>query len=309
MTVLERVREIAPRVSNWGRWGDDDERGTLNFIDAAAIRRGAASVIDGTTIPLSIPMGLDGPRLMGQSSRLPPLRTMTVHNFAWTGDPATGELNDDTVTMGLQACTHWDALSHVGYEGVLYNGFPNSTVTAEAGATRCGIDAVGAITTRGVLLDLARMLGVEHLEHGFVITTDHLDDALAASGVRPEAGDVVLLRTGLMSRFLAGDRKAYEWGSPGLDPACALWFHTHDVAAYAIDSQNPDPFPAQDDSVFLPFHLLALRDMGLLQGQNWNLDALAAVCAADGRYTFQLHATPEPFTGGSGAPVAPVAVR
>ena len=306
-TVLDRVRAIAPEVSNWGRWGDDDERGTINLIDHAAVRRGAAAVVDGTSVPLSIPMDLDGPRLMGQSSRLPPLRTLTVHNFAWTADPATGELNDDTVVMGLQSCTHWDALSHVGYDGLLYNGFPNSAVTAEAGATRCGIDKVGAIVSRGILLDVARHVGVDCLDHGFVITPDHLDVCLG--GVETEAGDIVLIRTGSMGRFLAGDRKAHERGSPGIDPECARWFHARDIAAYAVDAQNPDPFPPQDDSVFLPFHLLALRDLGMLQGQNWNLDGLADACATDGRITFLLTATPEPFTGASGAPVAPVAVR
>ena len=307
--VLERVRALAPQVSNWGRWGDDDERGTVNLIDDAAVRRGAAAVVTGATIPLSVPMDLDGPRLLGQASRLPPLRTLIVHNFAWTGDPATGELNDDTVTMGLQSCTHWDALSHVGYDGQLYNGFPNTTVTAESGATRCGIDKVGPVVTRGVLLDIARTRGVEQLVHGEVVTPNDLDVALGRASATLRPGDAVVIRTGLMAAFLAGDRKLYERGSPGLAPECAAWFHDHDVAAYAVDTQNPDPFPPQDDSVFLPFHLLALRDMGLLQGQNWNLEALAAACAADGRYTFQLLATPEPFTGASGAPVAPVAVR
>ncbi len=306
-TVMERVRAIAADVSNWGRWGEGDERGTLNLIDAAAVRRGAGAVVDGEAVPLWIAADLAGPKVVGQSSRLSPLRTLTVHNFAWTGDPATGELNDDNVTMGLQSGTHWDALSHVGYDGMLYNGFPGTTVTVEAGATRCGIDKVGPVVTRGVLADVARAADVEHLDHGFVITPDLLDRAVA--GVTLEPGDVVLVRTGLMGRFLAGDRKTYERGSPGLDPECARWFHAHDVAAYAIDAQNPDPFPAQDDSVFLPFHLLALRDLGMVQGQNWNLEELADRCAADGRRTFQLLATPEPFTGASGAPVAPVAVR
>ena len=307
--VLERVRALAPQVSNWGRWGDDDERGTVNLIDAAAVRRGASAVVTGEAIPLSVPMDLGAPRVLGQSSRLPPLRTLTVHNFAWTGDPATGELNDDTVTMGLQSCTHWDALSHVGYDGTLYNGFPNTSVTAESGAARCGIDKVGPVVTRGVLLDVARSLDVDHLAHGDVMTPEDLDRALGRASTALEPGDAVLVRTGLMGAFLAGDRKTYERGSPGLAPECATWFRRHDVAAYAIDTQNPDPFPPQDDSVFLPFHLLALRDLGLLQGQNWNLEALADACAADGRHTFQLQATPEPFTGASGAPVAPVAVR
>ncbi len=306
---MDTVRELAPQVSNWGRWGDDDERGTLNLIDDAAVVRGASAVVDGTPISLAIPADIGGPKLMGQSSRLPPLRTLTMHNFAFTGDPATGQLNDDTVTMGLQSGTHWDALSHVGYDGQLYNGFPVDTVTVEAGATRCGIDKVGPIVTRGVLLDVARTQATDCLEHGAFVTPQQLDDALGVAGVILQAGDVVLVRTGQMGRFLAGDRKTYERGSPGLAPECATWFHRHDVAAYAVDSQNPDPFPPQDDSVFLPFHLLALRDMGMLQGQNWNLETLADACHDDRRYSFQLSATPEPFTGASGAPVAPVAVR
>lgn len=309
MTIMNVVRELAPQVSNWGRWGDDDERGTCNLIDAAAVARGAASIVDGAPFPLAIPADISGPKLMGQASRLPPLRTSTMLNFAFTGDPATGELNDDTVAMGLQSGTHWDALSHVGYAGKLYNGFPVESVTVEAGATRCGIDKVGPIVTRGILLDVARTQATDHLEHGHVITPGHLDDALDAAGVDLEPGDVVLVRTGQMGRFLAGDRKTYERGSPGIAPESAAWFHRHDVAAYAIDSQNPDPFPPQDESVFLPFHLLALRDMGMLQGQNWDLESLAAACADDGRHTFLLSATPEPFTGASGAPVAPVAVR
>lgn len=307
MTVLDTVRALAPTVSNWGRWGAEDERGTLNLIDAAAVARGAASVVTGEAIALSVAMNIDGPKLLGQPNRLSPIRTLIIHNFAWTGDPATGELNDDLVTMGLQSCTHWDALSHVGYSGQLYNGFPSTTVTVEAGATRCGIDKVGPLTSRGVLLDVARTRGVDFVGHGELITPDDLDAAAAGTTLAP--GDIVCIRTGLIASFLNGDRKTYERGSSGLAPDCAQWFHAHDVGAYAIDTQNPDPFPPQDNSVFLPFHLLALRDMGLLQGQNWNLEALADACAADGRYTFQLHATPEPFTGASGAPVAPVAVR
>lgn len=309
MTVLDTVRVIAAEVSNWGRWGADDQRGTLNLIDAAAVRRGVEAVVDGIPVSLALPLDLDTPKLFGQPNRLVPLRTLTQHNFAWTGDPATGQLNDDTVVTGLQAGTHWDALSHVGYDGRLYNGFPVESVTAEAGATRCGIQVVGPVVSRGVLLDLARVRGVDHLAHGELITPDLLDAAVAQAGVEPAPGDIVLLRTGLLGCLLAGDRKTYERGSPGLAPEAARWFRRHDIGAYAVDTQNPDPFPPQDESVFLPFHLLALRDLGLLQGQNWNLEALAAAVQADGRATCLLTATPEPYTGASGAPVAPVAIR
>jgi kynurenine formamidase len=303
VTVLDDARAIAADVTNWGRWGPDDERGTLNLIDAAAVQRGVAAVVSGASISLAVPLHLDMPRLMGQANRLPPLRTSTQVNFAWTGDPATGQFNDDSVVMGLQIGTHWDALSHVAYDDQLYNGFPTSTVTAEAGATRCGIDKVGAVVSRAVLCDLPRQRGVDVVEHGDVITPDDLDP------LDTSPGDIVLVRTGAMGRLLAGDRKFYERGSCGFHPDCARWFRARDIAAYAVDTQNPDPFPPRDDSVFVPFHLLALRDLGLLQGQNWNLEALAAAVAADGRPHVLLHATPEPFVGASGAPVAPVATR
>ncbi len=119
----------------------------------------------------------------------------------------------------------------------------------------------------------------------------------------------MLIRTGAMSRLRAGDREFYEGGSCGLHPTVARWFHDHDLAAYAVDAQNPDSMPPASWDWFVPIHLLCLRDLGMIQGQNWMLDDLASACAEDGRCTFLLTATPEPITGASGAPVAPLAIR
>lgn len=301
--------DLAAEVSNWGRWGDDDERGTLNLIDAAAVQRGLAAVVDGDRVSLAMPLDLDVPRLIGQPSRTPPLRTSLLVDFSFTGDPDGPAFNDDSVTMGTQACTHWDALSHAGYGGQLYNGFPASTVTAAGGASRCGIDRVGAVVSRGVLLDVARQLGVDAVAHGRPITPDDLDATLGGTDVELAPGDIVLIRTGAMGRLRSGDRAFYEGGSCGLHPEVARWFRGRDVAAYAVDALNPDSFPPASWDWFVPIHLLCLRDLGMIQGQNWVLDELADACAADGRWTFLLSATPEPITGASGAPVAPVAIR
>ena len=162
MTLPAEFHDLARKVSNWGRWGDDDERGTLNLITAEAVRRGAGCVRSGKTFSLALALDEEGPQTGAIPGRDNPSHTMVAVNMAFTDDFAT---SDDAVAMGLQAATHWDALAHVSYGGTLYTGFPASTVT-ERGAARCGIDKVGSIVGRGVLLDLARARGVERLEGG-----------------------------------------------------------------------------------------------------------------------------------------------
>ncbi|HEY3723582.1 MAG TPA: cyclase family protein, partial [Acidimicrobiia bacterium] len=129
MPLTEELRELAARVSNWGRWGPDDQRGTLNLVDEAAVRRGTAAVRRGAAFSLSIPMHAEGPqtgRVMGREN---PKHTVTVASFAFTGDPGDFQTSDDKVETGLQSATHWDALSHAGYDDRLYNDNPSSVIT------------------------------------------------------------------------------------------------------------------------------------------------------------------------------------
>jgi kynurenine formamidase len=296
---MEGFAELYKRLSNWGRWGDDDEAGTLNLIDSAAVRRGVASVRTGRRLSLAMPLDDRGPQMGFIKGRINPLRTMIAINEPW---------NDDVVTMGLQAATHWDALAHMSFEGSLYNGFPADTVTAH-GAARCGIDKAPPIVTRGVLLDVARVRGVDRLDGGAVVTADDLDGALEAARVTTEPGDVVLVRTGQIQLFHQGDRMAYPYPSAGLGMSAAEWMHAHDVAAVAADNLTLEAVPCEIDEPFIPVHILHLVAMGLTQGQNWDLEALGAACADDGDYTFLLDATPQPFTGGLGSPVNPVVIR
>jgi kynurenine formamidase len=302
--------ELAARVSNWGRWGDDDELGTVNLIDDAAVRRGAACVRTGVRFSLAVRMDQQSPQIGSIPGRVNPLRTMVAINTPYMGTPDEFCASDDVVTMGLQAATHWDALAHVSYGGKLYNGFPASSTTAEAGATRCGISRVTSITTRGVLLDVARARGVDRLEPGYGITSDDLDAALSKTEVSLEPGDVALVRTGHLQLFKARQRETYTGGhQPGLTMRTAAWFHDHDLAGVATDTVAFEVYPCEDPQVLFPVHLLHLRDMGMLQGQNFDLEALAESCAADGVYEFLLEASPLPFTGGCGSPVNPVAVK
>lgn len=310
MALPPDLLALAAEVSNWGRWGDDDELGTLNLIDEAAVARGLAAARTGVRIPLAIRLDANGPQLGTIPGRINPLHTMVAINMAYTGDTDDCCFSDDTITMGLQACTHWDALAHVSYGGLLYNGFPASTVTAERGATRCGIHKVTSLVSRAILLDVAGALDHDVLPPRHMISEADLEAAVERAGLRPEPGDVVLVRTGQMRYLKARDREGYLLADqPGLTTGTIRWFRRHDVAAVAIDTLAMEVHPGEDPAVLFPVHAIQLRDVGLTQGQNFDLEALAEHCAADGVYEMLLVANPEPVTGGTGAPVNPVAVK
>jgi kynurenine formamidase len=303
------VRQLAARVRNWGRWGPDDELGTLNLIDAAAVLRGAAEIRSGRRIPLGIPLDEQGPQTGVVPGRINPLRTMLAINHPYLkGDPRNFCNSDDSVTMGLQSGTHWDALAHVSYAGRIWNGYP-ADVVDHRGARRCGIEKVRTLVSRGVLLDVARVHGAERLPGGHAVTAEDLDAAAELGRVRIEPGDVVFVRTGHLQLWRAGDRAGYVAPAPGPSLRSVEWLRRHDVAAVATDSFTGEVFPPELPDTYLPVHLLHLVEMGLTQGQNFDLEALARDCAEDGRYAFFVDATPLPFTRAVGSPVNPVAIK
>jgi kynurenine formamidase len=326
---LTDFRRVAGEVSNWGRWGDADELGTLNFITAEKVAEAASLVKHGKVFPLGVDFGASGPQ-GSFKFRHNPIHVMTVdggdaHSLPqfgpdWAANPGAQEMgkyfqddlfrfNDDMVIMALQSATQWDALAHVYYEEKLYNGFPADSVTS-FGAKHCGIDKVDGkgITSRGVLLDLVRHRGVEtFLELGNPITPAELDDVAQAQGVTIGRGDIVLVRTGWWARFLQTGNGS-EPGS-GLDWQCASWLHDHDIAAVAADNLMVEDPISGVKGTLLPMHMLCLRDMGLMLGEYWDLNALAADCAADGVYEFQLIAPPLRFVGAVGSPVNPIAIK
>jgi kynurenine formamidase len=329
MASLSDFRRVARDVSNWGRWGDTDELGTLNFITADKVAQAASLVRHGKIFALGVDFGASGPQGAFEF-RHNPVHIMTVdggdvntlaqYGPEWARNPAAQQMggylvdnlfrfNDDMIIMPLQAATQWDALSHVYYDDQLYNGYAAGSVTS-LGAYRCGIEKVDVkgITSRGVLLDLVRHRGAEvFLEHGNPITPEELDDVVRSQKVTIERGDIVLIRTGWWARFLMSGNKTEPYS--GLDWRCAAWLHDHEVAAVAADNLQVEDPVSGVDGVFLPFHLLCLRDMGLMLGEYWNLTALAADCAADGVYEFQLVAPPLSVVGAVGSPVNPIAIK
>jgi kynurenine formamidase len=328
---MNDFRRMADKVRNWGRWGDDDEIGTLNLITEDKIAEAAALARRGRVFALGADFGSSGPQ-GAFKFRNNPVHVMTVdggdadtlvqYGPEWLRNAVAADVsaffadnpfrfNDDMIVMPLQAASQWDALSHVYYEDKLYNGFPAASVTS-FGAYHCGIDKVDAkgITSRGVLLDVVRHRGEDvFCTPGKPITPDELDAVAQSQGVQVRPGDIVVVHTGWWTRFCSTGDGA-EPGS-GLHWTCAQWLHDHDVAAVASDNlMVEDPDPANGvEGTFLPMHMLCLRDMGLMLGEYWNLTALSADCAADGVYEFQLIAPPLSVVGAVGSPVNPIAIK
>ncbi|MFE4715173.1 cyclase family protein [Streptomyces sp. NPDC056728] len=307
MSLPAEFHEMAKRVNNWGRWGADDEIGTLNLVTDEVVREAAATVRTGRRTPLALPLKEDGVQTGMIPGRVNPLHTMVQINHELFG-PGTVATSDDAVTMGLQTATHWDALTHVSHSGRIYNGRPAETITAHGGARFSGIDKAPHIVSRGVLLDVAAAKGVDRLPGDHAVTPEDLDEAAEFGHVTVRPGDIVLVRTGQIQTYLAGDKHAYGYPSPGLSVRTPEWFHARDVAAVANDTLTFEIFPPEIENLWLPVHALDLVEMGMLQGQNWNLENLSTACAQESRYAFLLSAMPEPFVGGTGTPVAPVAI-
>jgi len=303
------LTDIARRVSNWGRWGADDERGTVNFITPEVVQRGARAVRRGAVFSLGLDFSADGPQF-GQAGRVNPLHIMTSTSNQMTPDPAGLRYADDVIVMPLQCATQWDSLAHVHYGGQLFNGHSAATITS-SGAGRNSIDKMAAgIISRGVLLDVARLRGVESLGPGEVVTPADLEAAERAQGVRAERGDVLLVRTGYIRVFTVyGERVFYMKQTPGLGVACVEWLHAREVAAIATDTNMVEVWPPEDPAVLFPLHALCIRDMGLTLGEMFDLEALASDCAADGVWEFLFTAPPLRVTGGVGSPLNPLAVK
>jgi kynurenine formamidase len=306
---MEHFKAIGEQLSNWKRWGAQDQRGTLNFIGPQQVLDAARCIRTGKVFELSIPLGADGPQT-GLGGRINPLHFLTVMP---TDDLQLGDglnISDDFISMPLQGATQWDSLAHVGYDDRFYNDVPVDAVTAMRGATRNAIDqALPGIVGRGVLVDIARHRGVEWLEAGQSIEPDELDAALAAQGVGLTSGDVLAVRTGWRRKALTDGWGGWLTANPGLSVACAAWIHDREIAAVVSDNWGIEVQPAPPGQGLLPLHCILIRDMGMMLGEIFDLEALADDCAADGVWDFFFSAPPLRVVGGVGSPVSPVAVK
>lgn len=310
------IAAAAKSFSNWGRWGEDDRLGTLNFLDEAKRREGAALVRRGVSFSLSQRFDMDGPQ-RGWRRRTNPVHTMldtgTDAALANQGFPHGHGGSDDVISMPLQCSTQWDGLGHIFDHGVAWNGRAAEEVVTSAGDQVTGIEHMAPhIAGRGVLLDVGRVFGDARgeLPDAFAVTADHLERTAEAHGVHVGRGDLVTVRTGRLARARREGWGEYAGGpAPGLSFTCAGWLHRTEIAAIATDTWGFEVRPNEFEHAFQPLHQVVIPHMGLLIGEMWDLDGLAEDCAADGAYAFWLTAAPLPITGAVGSPVNPVAVK
>ncbi|WP_106399469.1 cyclase family protein [Actinocorallia populi] len=309
------IAKAAEKYSNWGRWGDDDVLGTVNFLTEAKRREGAALVRRGVSFSLAQSFDMNGPQKGWRR------RTNPVHTMLDTGtDAALGNQGfphgiggaDDVIAMPLQCSTQWDGLGHIFDHGRAWNGRPAEKVVTSDGDLVTGIETLAApIVGRGVLLDVGRVIGTDgELPDGFAITEEHLVATAEAHGVAVGRGDIVCVRTGQLARARRDGWGDYAGGpAPGLSFTSAGWLHRTEIAAIATDTWGFEVRPNEFDEAFQPLHQVAIPNMGLLIGEMWDLEALAADCAEDGVHEFFLTAPPLPVTGAVGSPVNPLAVK
>jgi kynurenine formamidase len=295
-------------LSNWARWGDDDERGAANFASPEVLLAALSTVRRGIVVSLADEI---------RSNRVPvaPARTPATHLMSLDGgDFAAGYrihdsshgVADDYLFMACQGTTHVDALGHLWYDDHLYNGFPATTVRSY-GATKLGIENLGHLVTRGVFLDVARHLGVGHLADTHTISADELRSCAQAAGVKVRSGDVIVIRTGWRTVF-DSDPDRYATAAPGIGIEAAHWLAQQNVAAVGSDNMAVEVQTAHDrfesGSVAPECHKLLIRDCGIYLIELLNLEDLATYDAAE----FLFVAAPLKILGGSGSPLNPLAI-
>jgi kynurenine formamidase len=305
-----QVLEWMSSLSNWGRWGADDQLGCLNLIGPNKRKQAAGLVRDGIAVSCARPI------VTGSAPDVthPVQRFMVDSGEGRETDPLErlqarrGAAEYIGMVFHGQTITHVDALSHYSWEGKMYNGTPHSLVTSREGAQSHSIEpAAEGIVTRGVLLDIAAARGVPWLDPTDSVKPVDLEAAERQQGVQVEEGDILLVRTG-------NYRMRLEKGPvPGSEPAtacqvaCAPWFKERGVAMLGTDTSN-DVRPSDYPLVGSPLHTMCLVTLGLWLIDNADLEQLAEACRQRGRYQFMLTVAPLRLRNVTGSPVNPIAL-
>ena len=297
-------RALFDAVSNWGRWGTDDEMGALHHLAAERVAGAARLVRDGVSVTLSLPLATE-PMV---SNPEPAEHRMTMLSDT---DIGSGSLRFAKDYVGLDyhndGHSHIDALCHVAYEGSLYDGRPQEVVTAEgAGAETIEVLKDGLVG-RGVLLDIPRLRGAPWLEPGEHIFRADLEAAEGEQGVRVEEGDILLVRTGHARRLAELGPWETATAKAGLHPTTMRFVAERGVAVLGSDG-NSDTAPSSTEGVAFPIHVLALNAMGVHLLDYLQFEDLRVACERAGRWDFLLVAAPLRIVGGTGSPLNPIAI-
>jgi len=305
------VLKMLDTLSNWGRWGADDQLGTVNFIAPAQRKRAAALVRDGVPVSCARPIATNA---VSADTTFQPLRFMVDSGEGRDHDSPARllERRGASEFIGMvfhgYTITHVDTPAHYFWQGKIYNGRSANLITSREGAQVESVDLLcDGVVSRGVLLDVAALKG-RWLGSGEGVMPEDLEAAERAQQVRVEAGDILLIRTGYYARRLAdGPRHPLKDGSPAAHVACMPWLRERDVAMLGTDTHN-DVSPATHPGLGNVVHIVGLVGMGLWLIDNANLEDLAQACVARRRWEFMLTIAPLRLQGVTGSPVNPIAL-
>ncbi len=305
---LAEFERIFESVKNWGRWGPDDQLGTMNFVTPATVRAAAGLVRSGRRVSMEIPINTKA----GPDNPNPAIHFVSQgHDI----DIGSGGLRFGLDFFGM-AChgdchTHIDALCHISYNGQTYNGKPAQDVLTSMGATTLDIANYGdGVVGRGVLLDLPRFRGVKWLEPGEAVTRAELEACEKAEGVHLGEGDFFVYRTGHHRRRLelgAWDNGPDGEGKAGLHVDTIPWMHERRIAAFLPDGDG-EAIPSCVDGMIYPIHPLQIVAMGMLTADSLQFEDLARACQEEDRFEFMVVGLPLRMPGGTGSPWNPIAI-
>jgi kynurenine formamidase len=295
--TADTVNRWMTELSNWGRWGQDDQRGTLNLITEQKRREAMRLVRDGVSVSLAHTIdkeqAVDNPRPLGQQ--------MTLDNGGHAMDLYTIWYHGSVIT-------HIDALCHYSFEGKTYNGFARANITQGPGCVENGVEhQKNGIVTRGILIDLPLLKNVPYLKPGTPVSAADLEAWEQHAGVKIGSGDAVFLRTG---RWAQRDKDG-PWNvareAAGFHASVLPWLKRRDVALLGNDAVN-DVQPSGIAGSPRPIHQIAIVAMGLPLVDVMDLEAVAQEASKRRRWEFLLMAAPVPVRGGTGFPLNPIAV-
>lgn len=290
---------LMQEISNWGRWGDEDELGTLNLITDEKRRDAATQVREGYTVSLSLFANKERDPLNAN----PFQHSLSVSTFG--GHEVAGD--SYSVQYHGFAHSHMDGLPHFAHKGQMYNGFSVDELM-EDGSARLGIhNAYKGIFSRGILVDMPWLRGVDYLEPGTVITAADLEEWEARTGVSIGSGDVLLIRTGRWERVRQVGQWSFVGNAAGAHASLARWLKARDVAVMGSDGVT-DVMPSGVEGLVNPLHELVLVGLGMPLLDNLDLDALAAAAAERNRWEFLFVGSPLRVEGGTGSPMNPLAL-
>jgi kynurenine formamidase len=281
--------ELFKQVSNWGRWGKDDQLGSVNLITPAKRKQALTLAKTGVSVSLAHNPLTERAEDNGNPFEHTMLRGNSMDRYA--------------VSYHGYAHSHIDALCHILYKDQTYNGYPRAEVNTEKGCTKLGIDNLKqGIVSRGILIDGPRLKGVEYLEPGTPLYAEDVEAWEKKAGVKISAGDVVLLRTGRWARRAKLGPWNVGQNAAGFHASIAPWFKTRGVAIVGSDVAE-DVVPSRVEGIALPLHTLLITAMGVNLLDNQDLEAVAETAAKLNRWEFMITVAPVPVTGGTGFPV------